>query len=67
MEQKEEATSIVTSLEGQQKQKEGKGQSEIYPVTKGLQSPQTAVKYRMNFAHFLDYIKIPDLQVLLDL
>lgn len=67
MEQKEETTSIVTSFEGQQKQKVGKGQSEIYPVTEGLQSPQTAAKYKMNFAHFLDYIKIPDLQVLLDL
>jgi hypothetical protein len=62
MEQKEETTSIVTSFEGQQKQKERKGQSEIYPVTEGLQSPQTAAKYKMNFAHFLDYIKIPDLQ-----
>jgi integrase len=41
--------------------------AEIYPVTEGLQSHQTADKYRINFNHFLDYIKIHDLQVLLDL
>ena len=33
----------------------------------GHRSPQTANKYRVNFNHFLDYIKIHDLDVLLDL
>jgi integrase len=40
---------------------------EIYPVTEGLQSKHTAAKYRLSFNQFLDYIKIHDLQVLLDL
>jgi 5-methylcytosine-specific restriction endonuclease McrBC GTP-binding regulatory subunit McrB len=40
---------------------------EIYPVTEGLASPYTASKYRLDFAHFLDYIRIHDLEVLLDL
>jgi hypothetical protein len=39
----------------------------IYPVTEGIKSQHTATKYRINFKHFLDYIKIQDLQVLLDL
>jgi integrase len=39
---------------------------EIYPVTEGLKSPYTKVAYRRNFNHFLDHIKIHDLQVLLE-
>ena len=39
----------------------------IYPVGDGHRSPQTAAKYRKNFEHFLDYIRIHDLDVLLDL
>jgi hypothetical protein len=39
----------------------------IYPVGDGHRSPQTAAKYKKNFEHFLDYIRIHDLDVLLDL
>ena len=39
---------------------------EIYPVTEGLKSSYTKIAYRRNFNHFLDYIKIHDLQVLLE-
>lgn len=39
---------------------------EIYPVTEGLRAPSTKDLYRKGFKHFLDYIKIHDLQVLLD-
>jgi integrase len=41
-------------------------QPRIYPVTEGIQSAQTADVYKRYFNHFLDYIKIHDLQVLLD-
>ena len=41
-------------------------QPRIYPVTEGIQSAQTADVYKRHFNHFLDYIKINDLQVLLD-
>jgi integrase len=39
----------------------------IYPVDEGHRSQQTAAKYRVNFNHFLDYIRIYDEDVLLDL
>lgn len=39
---------------------------EIYPVTEGIQSYHTLIAYRRNFKHFIDYIKIHDLQVLLE-
>ena len=39
---------------------------EIYPVIEGLKSSYTKVAYRRNFNHFLDHIKIHDLQVLLE-
>jgi hypothetical protein len=39
---------------------------EIYLVTEGLRAPSTKDLYRKGFKHFLDYIKIHDLQVLLD-
>ena len=39
---------------------------EIYAVSEGLHSPRTIDAYRKSFRHFLDYIKIHDLQVLLD-
>jgi integrase len=39
----------------------------IYPVDEGHRSPQTAAKYKMNFNHFLDYIRIHDEDVFLDL
>jgi integrase len=41
-------------------------QPRIYPVTEGIRSAQTADVYKRYFNHFLDYIKIHDLQVLLD-
>jgi integrase len=39
----------------------------IYPVHEGHRSHQTAAKYKMNFERFLNYIRIHDLDVLLDL
>jgi integrase len=41
-------------------------QPRIYPVTEGIRSAQTADVFKRYFNHFLDYIKIHDLQVLLD-
>ena len=41
-------------------------QPRIYPATEVIQSAQTADVYKRYFNHFLDYIKIHDLQVLLD-
>lgn len=38
----------------------------IYPVTEGIQSDKTAATYVRYFYHFLNHIKIHDLQVLLD-
>jgi hypothetical protein len=46
---------------------EAKRRRLIFLVTEGPMSPQTASKYRVNFNRFLDYIKIHDLDVLLDL
>ena len=39
----------------------------IYPVTEGVHSSLTRDKYRRDFNHFLDFIQIHDLQVLIDL
>jgi hypothetical protein len=39
----------------------------IFQVDEGHKSKQTAIKYRNNFDHFLNFIKIHDLDVLLDL
>ena len=39
---------------------------EIYPVTEGIQSPHTLIAYRRNFKHFMEHVKIHDLQVLLE-
>jgi integrase len=39
----------------------------IFPVDEGHKSKQTAIKYRNNFDHFLNYIRIHDPDVLLDL
>ena len=39
----------------------------IFQVDEGHHSQFTANKYRVDFRHFLDYIKIQDLEVLLDL
>src|SRR5919106_2059563 len=44
----------------------GSSTSRIYPVTEGIGSNQTKIVYERAFNHFLDYIKIHDLQVLLD-
>jgi len=38
----------------------------IYPITEGVDSPKTKITYTKCFNHFLDFIKINDLQVLLD-
>lgn len=39
---------------------------EIYPVTEGIQSHHTLIAYRRNFKHFMEHVKIYDLQVLLE-
>ena len=39
----------------------------IFQVDEGHRSQYTANKYRVDFRHFLDYIRIQDLEVLLDL
>jgi hypothetical protein len=38
----------------------------IYPVTEGVNSSKSKVVYQRAFNHFLDYVRIHDLQVLLD-
>ena len=38
----------------------------IYPITEGIPSPYTQKAYQRSLERFLDYIKIHDLQVLLD-
>ena len=38
----------------------------VYPITEGIQSSKTSATYSRYFNHFLNYIKIHDLQVLLD-
>jgi integrase len=38
----------------------------IYPITEGIQSSKTSDTYERYFNHFLNHIKIHDLQVLLD-
>ena len=47
--------------------KKGKKQRLIFPVDEGHNSKQTAIKYRNNFVHFLNFIRIHDLDVFLDL
>ncbi|MPZ08509.1 MAG: hypothetical protein GEU26_19220, partial [Nitrososphaeraceae archaeon] len=42
-------------------------QRRIYQVDEGHKSRQTAAKYRINFNHFLNFIRIHDLDVFLDL
>lgn len=42
-------------------------QRRIFLVTEGHRSKKTENKYRVTFYHFLDYIRIYDLEVLLDL
>lgn len=39
----------------------------IFQVDQGHKSKQTAIKYRNNFDHFLNFIRIHDLDVFLDL
>ena len=45
----------------------GDASTTIYPVTEGVRSSLTRDKYRRDFNHFLDFIQIHDLQVLIDL
>lgn len=39
----------------------------VFQITDGHRSKQTSEKYRNNFNHFLDYIRIHDLDVLLEI
>ena len=61
-----EATPTSTVVIEEQKQQK-RQQRLIYPVHEGHRSQQTAAKYKMNFEHFLNYIRIHDLDVLLDI
>jgi integrase len=45
----------------------GSSASNIFQVDEGHHSPNTAYKYRIDIGRFLEYIKIHDLEVLLDL
>ena len=38
----------------------------IYPITEGIPSPYTQKAYQRSLERFLDFVKIHDLQVLLD-
>ena len=58
---KQSAEEISNSI-----QKNVKIRIRIYPISEGIRSPKTVVVYQRCFNHFLDYIKIHDLQVLLD-
>ena len=42
------------------------GRHRIYKITEGIQSNQTKIIYQRVFNHFQDYVKIHDLQVLVD-
>ena len=53
------------SLEQQQQQ--NKSGRVIFQIDEGHRSPQTAAKYKIHFKQFLDFIKIHDLEILLDL
>jgi hypothetical protein len=71
---------VVIELEGQSSQSQGqesmfgsesgpnnRRQRIIFQVNEGHRSLHTAYKYRIDFERFLDYIRIHDLDVLLDL
>ena len=55
------------SLEQQQQQQQNKSRRVIFQIDEGHSSPQTAAKYKIHFKQFLDFIKIHDLEILLDL
>ncbi|MGC2308589.1 MAG: hypothetical protein WA461_09300 [Nitrososphaeraceae archaeon] len=42
------------------------GRHRIYKITEGIQSNQTKIVYQRVFNHFQDYVKIHDLQIMLD-
>ena len=70
--QKEEHSSIKENAETENMQNGSKivsleRQQLIFQVDEGHRSQYTADKYRVDFRHFLDYIKIHDLEVLSDL
>ena len=46
--------------------KSAKNWAKIFPVIEGIPSKKTQISYQRCFNHFLDHIKIHDLQVLLD-
>jgi hypothetical protein len=46
--------------------KSAKNWAKIFPVIEGISSKKTQISYQRCFNHFLDRIKIHDLQVLLD-
>ena len=53
------------SYELYQAPNQNQSQIGIYQVTEGLQSPYTKIAYQRNFKHFLDYLRIHDLRLLL--
>lgn len=54
-------SSVETGVRQRQRQRR------IFQVTEGHRSKKTEDKYRVGFQHFLEYIRISDLDVLLDL
>lgn len=65
--EQQEQSSINTSISNLSRSDKRQEQRSIYQVDEGHRSKKTAEKYRTNFNLFLDYIKIHDLDVLLDL
>jgi hypothetical protein len=53
--------------EQQQQLPQNKGRRVIFQIDEGHRSPQTAAKYKIHFKQFLGFIKIYDLEILLDL
>ena len=53
--------------EQEQNQYQRQKKRRIFQVTEGHRSKKTEDKYRVTFQHFLDYIRIYDLDILLDL
>ena len=65
----EERTTVpnVKSLTLDSSSSSNKSLRRIFEVDEGHRSKQTAIKYRNNFDHFLNFVRIRDLDVFLDL
>lgn len=66
--QQQEETEVISKLpDSGNVVEEGHRQRLIFQVDEGHRSKYTANKYRVDFRHFLDFVRIHDLDVLLDL